>query len=88
MDLTRDIAKQLDLSRNEKGVVIVRVKPYSAAEDGGLKKGDVIQEINKKKVRDLDDFNRTTGSLREGDTVLLFINRGGNKFYITLKIYS
>jgi len=88
MDLTRDIAKQLDLSRNEKGVVIVRVKPYSAAEEVGLKKGDVIQEINKKKVRDLDDFNRTIGSLREGDTVLLFINRGGNKFYITLEIYS
>ncbi len=88
MDLTRDIAKQLDLSRNEKGVVIVRVQPYSAAEDGGLKKGDVIQEINKKKVRDLDDFNRTTSSLRQGDTVLLFINRGGNKFYVTLKIYS
>ncbi len=88
MDLTRDIAKQLDLSRNEKGVVIVRVKPYSAAEDSGLKKGDVIQEINKKKIRDIGDFNRTTRSLREGDTVLLFINRGGNKFYVTLKMYS
>lgn len=88
MDLTRDIARQLDLSRNEKGVVIVRVKPYSAAEDGGLKKGDLIQEINKKKVLDLDYFNRITGNLREGDTVLLFINRGGNKFYVTLKIYS
>ncbi len=84
----RDIAKQLDLSRNEKGVVIVRVQPYTAAEDVGLKKGDVIQEINKKKVRDLYDFNRITSSLREGDTALLFVNRGGNKFYITLKIYS
>jgi len=61
MDLTRDIAKQLDLSRNERGVVIVRVRPYSAAQDGGLKKGDVIQEINKKKIRDLDEFNRITG---------------------------
>jgi serine protease Do len=88
MELTRDIAKQLDLSRNEKGVVIARVQPYTAAEDVGLKKGDVIQEINKKKVRDLYDFNRITSSLREGDTALLFINRGGNKFYITLKIYS
>jgi serine protease Do len=88
MALTRDIAKQLDLSRNEKGVVIVSVKPYSAAEEGGLKKGDVIQEINKKKVGDLDDFNKMTKRLREGDTVLLFINRSGNKFYVTLKIYS
>lgn len=88
MDLSRDIAKQLGLSRNEKGVVIVKVDPYSAAEDSGLKKGDVIQEVNKKKVKNLSDFNTILSEIREGDTVLLFINRGGNKFYITLKVYS
>jgi serine protease Do len=88
MNLTRDIAKQLGLSRSEKGVVIVKVDPYSAAEDAGLKKGDVIQELNKKKVKDISDFNRVLPDIRKGDTVLLFINRTGNKFYITLKVYS
>jgi serine protease Do len=88
MNLTREIAKQLGLSRNEKGVVIVSVDPYSAAEDAGLKKGDVIQEINKRRIRNLTDFNNIIHDIREGDTALLFINRGGNKFYITLKVYS
>jgi serine protease Do len=88
MNLTREIAKQLGLPRNEKGVVIVSVNSYSAAEDAGLKKGDVIQEINKKRVKDLHDFNTIIPSVREGDTVLLFINRSGNKFYVTLKVYS
>jgi serine protease Do len=36
MELTREIAKQLGLPRNETGVVIVRVTPYSSAEDAGL----------------------------------------------------
>ena len=88
MDLTREISKQLGLSRNEKGVVIVGVDPYSTAEESGLKKGDVIQEINKKKVKNLNDFNRIVPHLRKGDTALLFVNRSGNKFYVTLKIYS
>lgn len=88
MELTRNIAKQLDISKNEKGVVIVKIDPYSISEDAGLKKGDVIQEINKKRIDSVSDFNKVRKSIREGDTALLFINRNGNKFYITLKIYS
>jgi serine protease Do len=88
MDLTREIAKQLGLSRNEKGVVIVKVDPYSPAEDAGLKKGDVIQEVNKKRIKSLDDFNKIVHNIRKRETALLFINRNGNKFYITLKLYS
>ncbi len=88
MDLTREIAKQLGLSRNEKGVVIVKVDPYSPAEDSGLKKGDVIQEVNKKRIKSLDDFNKIVHNIRKRETALFFINRNGNKFYITLKLYS
>ncbi len=88
MNLTREIAKQLDISIDEKGVVIVRVEPYSAAEDAGLKKGDLIQEINKKSVKNIQDFNNIVSKVKKGDTLLLFINRGGNRFYITLKVYS
>jgi serine protease Do len=88
MDLTGDIAKQLGLPRKEEGVVIVSVEPGSAADEGGLRKGDLIQEINKKKISSLKDFNKAVAHIRDGDTVLLFINRGGNKFYITLKVYS
>lgn len=88
MELSSEIAKQLGLPGSEKGIVIVKVQPYSAAEDAGLKKGDVIQEINKKRARNLNDFKRLTSHLKNGDTLLLFINRSGNKSYVTLKIYS
>lgn len=69
-------------------MVIVRIEPYSEAEEAGLKKGDVIQEINKKSVSNLRDFNNIVANIKEGDSVLLFINRGGKKFYVTLKAYS
>lgn len=88
MELTEDVAKQLGISRTEEGVVIVRVEPYSHAEEAGIKKGDVIQEINKKKIRNLDDFNRIVSKAKKGEVLLLFINRNGNKFYIPLKAFS
>ncbi|MCK5140052.1 MAG: DegQ family serine endoprotease [Thermodesulfovibrionia bacterium] len=88
IDITMEIAKQLGLSRGEKGVVIVKVEPYSAADESGLKKGDVIQELNKKRVTNLRDFNNITSHIKEGDAVLLYVNRGERKFYITFKAYS
>jgi len=88
MNLTQEVAKQLGLSKDEKGVVIVKVEPYTAAEDAGLRKGDIIQEINKKAIRNIQDFNNIVGKVKKGDTLLLYINRSGNKLYVTLKVYS
>jgi serine protease Do len=88
MELSREVARQLGLSGKETGVVITRVNRYSAAEEAGLKKGDLIQEINKRRINTLKDFNSLLPELREGDTLLLFVNRSGNKYYITLKLYS
>ncbi|PKL49794.1 MAG: peptidase [Nitrospira bacterium HGW-Nitrospira-1] len=85
IELTREISRQLGLPRDEKGVVAVRVEPGSALEDAGLRKGDVIQEIDRKKIAGLDDYNRIAADIRSGDTVLMFINRGGKKFYVTVK---
>lgn len=85
VELTAEIVKQLGLPRGEKGVVVIRVEPDSVAEESGLKKGDVIQEINKKRVSNLSEFNSVASRIKEGSSVLLFINRGGQKFYITLK---
>ncbi len=87
-ELTDEIAKQLGLSGREKGVVIVSVTPGSASDEAGLKKGDLIQEINKKKVISLNDFNKAVSYLREGDMVLLFINRSGKKFYVPFKVHQ
>ena len=85
MELTKEIARQLGLHKEERGVVIVKVEPGSAAEEAGLRKGDVIQEIDRKKVERLDDYDRIVSAIHPGDTILLFVNRGGKKFYVTLR---
>ena len=84
MDLNRAIAKQLGIYKDEKGVVVVKIDPGSSAEDVNIKKGDIIQEIDRQKIEGLNDFNRVVSRIRPDDTVLLFVNRSGKKFYVTL----
>ena len=86
VELTREIGRQLGLRRGEKGVVIVRVEPGSSSEDAGLRKGDVIEEINKQKITGVDSYNKAVSAVNADETVLLFVNRGGRKFYVALQV--
>jgi serine protease Do len=84
IDLNATIAKQLGIHRDEKGVVVIRIEPGVAADEAGIRKGDVIQEADRKRVVQVKDFNQIISRLKPDDTVLLFINRGGKKFYVTV----
>ncbi len=85
MDLTREIARQLGLNKDEKGVVVMRVEAGSPGEEAGIRKGDVIQEVDRRRIENLNDYNKAVAAMRSGDPALLFINRGGKKFYVTVK---
>jgi serine protease Do len=85
MSLTKEIAKQLGFTKDETGVVVVRVEPASPADEAGIKKGDIIKEVDKKQVDNLEEFNRIASNAKNNETVLLFITRGDKKFYVTLK---
>jgi len=84
MDLSKEIVKQLGFNKDEKGVVVVRVEPGSPADEAELKKGDIIKEMNKREINGLADFNRIVTSIKANESVLLFINRSGKKFYAIL----
>ncbi|OGW19922.1 MAG: hypothetical protein A2X55_03810 [Nitrospirae bacterium GWB2_47_37] len=85
MDLNAAIAKQLGMDKDEKGVVIIKVEYGASAEDAGVRKGDVIQEIDRQRINGLNDFNKAVSKIKQGDTVLLFINRGGKRLYTALQ---
>ena len=68
-----------------KGVIITNVKNGSIASDAGLAPGDVILEINKQKIANLDDYRKTMDSVKEGQNVLFLVKRGSNTIYVALK---
>jgi len=81
--VTSDIAKQLGLAKAE-GVVIEGVEMGSAGQDAGLRKGDVISEVNRQKIKNENDYRNAMEKTRLGKAVLLLINRGGTTFFVTL----
>lgn len=57
------------------------------AAEAGLVPGDIILEVDQTAVGDLAEFNRSVEQLKEGDTVLLLVDRGGTTIYKTLRIW-
>jgi serine protease Do len=83
--LSKDILRQLGIGADEKGVVVVDVAVGSPAEESGIRRGDVIQEMDGETIRNINDFERLSSRKMPEETVLLYLNRGGKKFFLTLK---
>ncbi len=79
-NLTPEIAKGLGLKK-ETGVVVTRVEPGSPAADAGIQTGDVIQEINRKPVKNVEDFVQKVEKAKGQENVLLLIQRGQNNLF-------
>lgn len=84
-DITKEIIRQLGFNKDERGVVVVKVEPGSPADEAEIKKGDIIKEIDKKVVDNLEDFKKIAANIKRSESVLLFINRGGKRFYAILE---
>jgi serine protease Do len=79
-NLIPEIAKGLGLKK-ETGVVVTRVEPGSPAADAGIQTGDVIQEINRKPVKNVEDFVQKVEKAKGQENVLLLIQRGQNNLF-------
>ena len=82
--VTPDIAQSLGLERAE-GLVVSSVKPGSAAEEAGLRSGDVITQINRRPVKNLAEYNREMARNEKGKPVLFLVRRGQSSLFLALK---
>ncbi|MFZ0211930.1 MAG: Do family serine endopeptidase [Candidatus Acidiferrales bacterium] len=74
--LTSDIAQQLGVPMSTKGVVVDSVDQSSDAADAGLQRGDVIQEVNRKPVTNVEEFRSALAGTDNQPVLLLVIPRG------------
>ena len=77
-ELTPEIAQQLNLGAGVHGVVVTAVDPSSpaAAAQPPIGRGDVIQEINHKPIRNVSDYRQAIAGAGS-QPVLLLVNHGG-----------
>jgi serine protease Do len=81
-NVTAQTAQQLGLPPTAAGVVVSNVDPDSKAADSGLKRGDVIQEVNHKAVRNTSDFESAMRNAK--DETLLLVNRQGTTMFLAV----
>jgi len=84
-DLTPDLARQYGYE-NVKGVLITDVDPTSEAGHKGLHEGDLIKEVNRKKVTSVAEFSKILEKVKPGDVILLLVQRGKNNFFVALEV--
>lgn len=83
--LTPELAQGMDLDADS-GVVISDVTPGEPGGEAGLRRGDVITEINRKEVKNEVDYHAMIKKLKKGDTALMLVKRGGTTIYIAAKL--
>ena len=68
------------------GVVITEIERGSLAEIAGFAPGDVILEIDRKKISDTKDLEKATKDVKKGQSLLFYVQRGPGKSFVTVKI--
>ena len=82
--LTPQMAESLGLDKPE-GVVVTAIEPGSAADEAGIRRGDVIVEVDRKLIRNLDEYKKAVAAIRKGRGVLFLVRRGDNTLFLALK---
>jgi len=78
--VTAEIAGELGL-RSPDGVVVTRVEEGSEAAEAGLRRGDVVVELNREPIKTLADFERATRTVKSGERLTVRVERGRSAFY-------
>ena len=83
LDLTEQMAKTYKLVV---GVYVKSVEDFSAAEKAGIKAGDVIVEVEGKKITKMDELNEIKNSHKIGDEIKIKVNRNGEEKELTITL--
>jgi len=84
-ELTPQLALRYGITGVRRGVIVLNVEDGSPADDIGLQEGDVILEINRKKIETMKDFEKAVKDANVEKGILFHIHRKGNSFYLTFK---
>jgi serine protease Do len=83
-ELTADLKAGLNIPADMEGVLVVDVSEESPSY-GLVSKNDVIEEVDRKPVKGLKDYEKIVSKIGPSDIVLLLLYRNGGHIYVTIK---
>lgn len=69
---------------NSDGLLIHKVRKGSAADTVGLEAGDLLKQIYRFSITDMNDFRKAIFKVRNLESVVVLIQRGARGYYVTL----
>lgn len=84
-DLTPELAQALELEESE-GVIVANVEPGSPAAEAGLRKGDLILEVNLEPVKNTKAYIEKMQKAQDRKSVSLFIKHEGHTRFVAIRM--
>jgi serine protease Do len=84
--LDERLASAYGIDEQLRGAVVTSIDRESSAYQQGLREGDLISSISRRRIRSAEEFLETIEHLADGDTVLLRINRNNQGFFIAFTL--
>jgi serine protease Do len=84
-DITPDIADELRLPAGMHGALVENVEPFTPAASVGLKRGDVILEVNQHVVHSAQEASRALRAAKSGEPAFLLLWRQGVQQFVEIR---
>jgi len=84
-DLTPDLAAAFGLNRLE-GALITSIEPGSPAERAGLRRGDLVIELDGQEIRNATNLRNRVSLVRPGGAITLTVLRDGSRYQFNLRV--
>jgi serine protease Do len=82
-ELTKELAERFDYEV-ESGLIVSNVEQGSPAAKAGMKPGQLVEEVNRTPVNNLNDLRSVLSEAEESDKILLRVRSGNFATYIVL----
>ncbi|MDX1764170.1 MAG: DegQ family serine endoprotease [bacterium] len=83
-EITPELAEYFQLDETE-GLVVSEVEQYGPAAEAGLRRGDIILEVNQRPVTSLKDYRKALEKKKAGESSLFWVRRGSNTLYFAVR---
>ena len=80
--LDSEMAQRLGYPAGVKGLVVTQIKPGTLAAQSGVRMGDLLVEINHRKIKTPGDYSEALGTIDKGETAHMLFRRGNSQVFV------
>lgn len=84
--VTPQVARHFGLPPRAEGALVAGVEPYSPADDAGLRRGDIIEEIDGSRIEDPSQVAAYVRKKKVDDRLSVTVNRYGRQFQVGVQV--